>query len=382
MSSDGVPKPHPLAISERPSFETSVDPLTVVDLFAGCGGLSLGVAQAAQDLGRGLDVRLAVEFNQSPADVYRANFPNARAVMIEDITNLLSSELDQPLSKVEKEMRKSVGELDVLVGGPPCQGHSNLNNHTRRDDPKNALYAIMARAARVFSPGVIVVENVPAVLNDKYKGMNAVSVVRERLTALGYDVSDRVVSLYELGVPQKRKRHILLATRTGKKTPREILDQLSTSTAETVDLEWAIGDLVEVAGDDLFDCPPTPSADNLKRMQYLLTKGEYDLPNHLRPKCHQGKHSYKSMYGRLAWNQPAQTITSGFGSIGQGRYMHPDLSRALTPHEAARIQGFPDYFDFGKATTRSALATMIGNAVPPQLSRQLLLEVFGKTPEA
>ncbi|MDO8943143.1 MAG: DNA cytosine methyltransferase, partial [Desulfobacterales bacterium] len=115
--------------------------------------------------------------------------------------------------------------------------------------------------------------------------------------------------------------------------------------------------------------------------RYLLAKGEYDLPNHMRPKCHQGEHSYKSMYGRLAWNQPAQTITSGFGSIGQGRYMHPDLLRALTPHEAARIQGFPDYFDFGKATTRSALATMIGNAVPPQLSRQLLLEVLGPRPE-
>lgn len=381
MSRDGVPEPHPLAISERPLFETSADPLTVVDLFAGCGGLSLGIAQAAQELGRGVDVRLAVEFNESPAEVYRTNFPDARAVMVEDITTLFSSELDQPLSKAEKEMRKSVGKLDVLVGGPPCQGHSNLNNHTRRDDPKNALYAIMARAAQVLAPDVIVVENVPAVLNDKYKGMNVVSVVRERLAALGYDVSDRVVSLYELGVPQKRKRHILLATRTGGKKPQEILDHLSTSTAETVDLKWAIGDLVETPGDDLFDRAPTPSTDNIKRMQYLLEKNEYNLPNHLRPKCHQGEHSYKSMYGRLSWDQPAQTITSGFGSIGQGRYMHPDLPRALTPHEAARIQGFPDYFDFGEATTRSALATMIGNAVPPQLARQLLLGVLRSAPE-
>ncbi|GAA2115547.1 DNA cytosine methyltransferase [Kocuria atrinae] len=380
MSSERSPELYPLAISERPSFEAFVDPLTVVDLFAGCGGLSLGVAQAAQDLGRGFDVRLAVEFNESPAAVYRANFPHARALMVEDITTLFSSDLDQPLSKAEKEMRNSVGKLDVLVGGPPCQGHSNLNNHTRRDDPKNALYAIMARAAQVFSPGVIVVENVPAVLNDRHKGTNTVSVVRERLTTLGYDVSDRVVSLYELGVPQKRKRHILLATFSGQSTPHEILDHLATSTAKTVDLEWAIGDLVEVAGDGLFDRAPTPSADNVKRMQYLLRKGEYNLPNHFRPRCHQGNHSYNSMYGRLAWNQPAQTITSGFGSIGQGRYMHPDLPRALTPHEAARIQGFPDYFDFAMATTRSALATMIGNAVPPQLARQLLLEVLNPAP--
>lgn len=381
MSSDGVPEPHPLAILNRPSFETPGEPLTVVDLFAGCGGLSLGVAQAAHDLGRGLDVRLAVEFNQSAADVYRANFPNAHAILVQDITNVLSSDLDRPFSKAEKKLRKSVGKLDVLVGGPPCQGHSNLNNHTRRDDPKNALYAIMARAADVLSPDVIVVENVPAVLNDKYKSMNAVSVVRERLMTLGYNVSDRVVSLYELGVPQKRKRHILLATRTGEKTPQEIFDHLSTSTTKTVDLEWAIGDLLDTSSDRLFDRASTPSADNVKRMKYLLEKKEYDLPNHLRPKCHQGEHSYKSMYGRLAWNQPAQTITSGFGSIGQGRYMHPDLPRALTPHEAARIQGFPDYFDFGNATTRSALAIMIGNAVPPQLAKRLLLEILEPTPK-
>jgi DNA (cytosine-5)-methyltransferase 1 len=82
------------------------------------------------------------------------------------------------------------------------------------------------------------------------------------------------------------------------------------------------------------------------------------------------------MYGRLRWDEPAQTITSGFGSIGQGRFMHPDLPRALTGHEAARIQGFPDYFDFSGCSTRGALATMIGNAVPPQLGKALLQQVL------
>jgi DNA (cytosine-5)-methyltransferase 1 len=93
------------------------------------------------------------------------------------------------------------------------------------------------------------------------------------------------------------------------------------------------------------------------------------LPNKLRPPCHRNKpdHRYKSMYGRLRWDQPAQTITTGFGSPGQGRYLHPDLPRTLTPHEAARVQFFPDWFDFGKAPSRSALAHCIGNAVPPKL---------------
>ena len=112
-------------------------------------------------------------------------------------------------------------------------------------------------------------------------------------------------------------------------------------------------------------------------MNYLLTSGEYDLPNARRPKCHQDDHSYKSMYGRLNWDLPAQTITSGYGSIGQGRYMHPSQARALTPHEAARLQGFPDYFDFTSVASRTALATMIGNAVPPQMSAS----VFGHSVE-
>jgi DNA (cytosine-5)-methyltransferase 1 len=104
-------------------------------------------------------------------------------------------------------------------------------------------------------------------------------------------------------------------------------------------------------------------------MEYLLKQNTYDLPNGLRPECHQDEHSYKSMYGRPSWHRPAQTITSGFGSIGQGRYMHPSRLRALTAHEAARIQGFPDYFDFSSVSRRSDLATMIGNAVPPALAR-------------
>lgn len=367
-----------LAAGRRPNFESLGNPLAVVDLFAGCGGLTLGLAQAAYVLGRGIDVRLAVEFNQVAADVYQANFPRARDVRVQDVTTLFppGSSLDRPITAIEQAVKDQVGKVDVLVGGPPCQGHSNLNNRTRRDDPKNALYATMARAAHVLSPEIVVIENVPAVLNDKYNGHNAVAKVREHLKCLSYEVSDQVVSLYELGVPQTRKRHVLIAARKDAAVPKEVFARLSSGTPEKVDLEWAIGDLVGISSTALFDKAPRPSAENIKRMHYLLSENEYDLPNHLRPKCHQGDHSYKSMYGRLRWERPAQTITSGFGSIGQGRYMHPDLPRALTPHEAARLQGFPDYFDFGSVTTRSALATMIGNAVPPQLGRRLLTEIF------
>lgn len=218
------------------------------------------------------------------------------------------------------------------------------------------------------------IENVPAVLNDRYQGQNVVATVRAQLEDLEYEVADAVVPIHGLGVAQTRKRHILLGTRGSWTSPAEILGRLANA-SDKHDLRWAIGDLEDVPSVGI-DTQPRASAVNVERMQYLLANDKYDLPNTLRPTCHQNEHSYKSMYGRLSWNLPAQTITSGFGSIGQGRYMHPSRLRALTAHEAARLQGFPDYFDFSPAPTRTALATMIGNAVPPQMSAAVFRELL------
>ena len=111
---------------------------------------------------------------------------------------------------------------------------------------------------------------------------------------------------------------------------------------------------------------------NVVRMEYLFKHDEYDLPNRLRPPCHQNGHSYKSMYGRLKWDQPAQTLTTGFGSMGQGRFLHPTRRRMLTPHEAARIQGFPDFFNFSLISRRTSIQQLIGNAVPPRIAIAIL----------
>jgi DNA (cytosine-5)-methyltransferase 1 len=107
-------------------------------------------------------------------------------------------------------------------------------------------------------------------------------------------------------------------------------------------------------------------------MAWLIEHDEHDLPNALRPPCHQSEHSYRSMYGRLRWDQPAQTVTTGFGSMGQGRFVHPATARTITAHEAARLQTIPDFFDFSLARTRGSLARLIGNAVPPGLPAAIL----------
>lgn len=377
MVAEGNSDAHPLRSNSRPSFEAGVQPITVVDLFAGCGGITLGLCQSSFQHGIATDIALAVDFEQTAVDVYRANFPDARRVECASVEDLFDGVLDEAWTFRETRTRESTGPVDVLVGGPPCQGHSNLNNHTRRVDAKNALYLRMARAVEVLEPRVLLVENVPAVLRDRHEGEGVVTRARQHLEKLHYQVAHEVVSVATMGVAQTRRRHLLVATREGEVHPTDIFQQLAANTVER-DLEWAIGDLREIDDGTAFDRRPKAKAENLSRMQWLLEHPEvFDLPNELRPKCHQGDHSYKSMYGQLRWAEPAQTITSGFGSIGQGRYMHPEQARALTAHEAARIQGFPDYFDFSACPTRSALATMIGNAVPPQLGAAVMSAVLG-----
>ncbi len=138
------------------------------------------------------------------------------------------------------------------------------------------------------------------------------------------------------------------------------------------DLRWAIGDLEDVASETTFESASKATQVNHKRIDYLFDKGKWDLPNPQRPDCHKDReHSYVSMYGRLRWDEPAQTITTGFGSMGQGRYVHPSRRRTITPHEAARLQTFPDWFVFGEDTRRGVLAKVIGNAVPPLLMIRL-----------
>lgn len=366
-------EPHELRQNSRPEFEVGSGPLTVVDLFAGCGGLTLGASQAAAELGIATDVRLAVDLEESATKVYADNFLKAD-VETASIDDYIDGALSARLTTLEKRTQERVGDLHLLMGGPPCQGHSDLNNHTRRDDPKNALYARMARAAEVLLPQIVLIENVPTVRNDI---SGVVGTTRRSLESKKYVVAEATVSLHALGVAQGRKRHIMLASRSPNVDPTAVLQELTEREPDSKrNLRWAIGDLESLRDPVGYDVPPRASETNLRRMQYLLDHGIYDLPNAERPACHQNAHSYKSMYGRLRWELPAQTITSGFGSIGQGRYMHPSQPRALTPHEAARLQGFPDYFDFSAVSRRADLATMIGNAVPPALAREIMRAVL------
>lgn len=339
------------------------------DLFSGCGGLSLGVREASTALGKRFESVLAVDNDAPSLEVYKRNF-KPTVPIDRDIRSVLSGKIGDRLKSEEKSLLKRIGAIDICLAGSPCQGHSDLNNRTRRRDTRNELYGRIARFAEVAEPTHIIAENVPTLIHGNDRTLDSTIA---RLEQLGYSIDISTVNLADLGVPQRRTRHVLIASNQSVSI-EEIMNRYKVSKERTV--RWAIADLARRAPGNLLDTPSKLHPDNVERIVYLMEHDEYDLPNRLRPVCHQDDHSYVSMYGRLRYDEPAQTITTGFGSPGQGRYIHPTCRRTLTLHEAARLQFFPDSFDFSSVKLRTALANMLGNAVPMILSLILALVIL------
>ncbi|WP_158259559.1 DNA cytosine methyltransferase [Photobacterium sp. GB-72] len=326
--------------------------MKVIDLFSGLGGLTIGAYEAAQHLDCQFEIVLASDMNSFCNDVYNHNF---------EVKNFHADNIvDLDLKKIKKE------KIDYLFAGPPCQGNSDLNNKSRRIDPRNNLYLETLKVIDHFQPEHFLIENVPNVIHSSQGVVKTVS----NILSNKYNIREYVVDFESLGIAQTRKRHILLGSK--KLIPDDIFNNIYLKFQKKT-LRDVISDLVNCSEIDIYNTPSRMTKINKERVKYLLDNNLYDLPNEYRPKCHQGNHSYKSMYGRLNWDKPSQTITGGFGSMGQGRFLHPSKARVITPHEAARIQGIPDWYDFSIVSSRGALQQMIGNAVPPILSKELII---------
>lgn len=371
-----------LRASQRPK-EAAGQTIRVADLFSGCGAMSLGIEEACRALGLRFESAGGFDIDQHAMATFARNFGlrGKRAEVCDLGAVLAKYALRSKLTRAEKQLRRRIGRVDLAIAGPPCQGNSDLNNKTRRDDPRNELYFRVARFAKVFTPRWIIVENVTAVQHDKGE---VVRRTREALEALGYEVTQGVVNMCRIGVPQTRKRHILIAVRRkGHGKVEKPLDAISTMVSRYAvperSAEWAIDDLRDLMGPRLaIDTPSKPTKTTRERIDWLFDNKEYDLPDRLRPKCHRDKpHTYKAVYGRIRPKKPAPTITGGFETMGRGRFVNPWERRTLTPHEAARIQSIPDWFDFSSTiAVRSRLAEIIGNAVPPKLSYVIALELL------
>jgi len=353
--------------------DTNVQRLRIVDLFCGSGGFSNGLRMAANAFGLEIDIKFAVDTDEAALAIYRQNH-KPEVTVGRSVKDILDSQVifkdgiasfyyDPVL--VRDELEQFVGNVDLVVAGPPCQGHSNLNNHTRRDDVRNALYPTAAEIAIAVAAKGVLIENVPAVLHDKYE---SVQVTRELLGELKWSIDDSVVDATSVGWPQTRKRHFLSATASGEVIAFEKV--VSALSSKPRPLSWLLGDVLDVESPSFMDRVGRMSEENVERINYLFDEDLYSLPDHIRPKSHQSGHTYPSSYGRMRWDRPSGTITTGFMTPGRGRFVHPLRRRPITPREAARIQGFPDSYFFGsddQPPSRSLLAKWIGDAVPGPL---------------
>lgn len=328
--------------------------LTVVDSFCGAGGLSLGLDQA------GFDVRLAFDNDQVAVDTYRKNLSGRAEVL--DAVVLTGKE-------IRELTNLGIGELDLLAGGPPCQGFS-LQRRGARIDPRNQLPLRYLDWINELRPRAFLMENVAAI--GSLRGREVVTAISSHAGSLGYSVHSTVLDAADYGVPQHRRRMIIVGLRDV-----ETFDWPRTSVDHPLTVREALRGL-----------PPPPSDGsphkvvanhyrerrlsklNIERIRHVPEGGgREDLPEHLVLDCHKGTHRHLDTYGRLAWDKPAGTITARFDSFTRGRFGHPVEDRSITLREGARLQSFPDDFVF--LGNREEGARLIGNAVPPALAYAL-----------
>jgi len=348
----------------------SSDCVRGVDLFCSCGGLSLGAMEAARAIGKRFIPIAAVDNDPVAIKVYEQNFPGSKTYTL-DISKALDGSFGSEPTANEQDFLRDVKDVRITLAGPPCQGYSSLNNHTRLKDDRNALYERVARFVELVRPEHVLIENVATVIHGRE---GAVQKSIKEIRELGYTVDSDIVNLASIGVPQKRKRHVVVASASKSLSVHGVIAKYRVENESSV--RWAIGDLEDETPKSGLFVPSRLSEENMKRVKYLHENDIYVLPNWLRPRCHRNGNTYPDMYGRMRLNEPAQTVTCGFQSPGQGRFVHPTRPRTLAPHEAARLQFFPDFFDFSSVESKESLSRLIGNATPWQLSYVFCLELL------
>lgn len=370
--------------------------VNVIDLFAGCGGFSVGFERA------GYNITKAVEFDKNIAASYSHNHVGT-IMYVNDISTIADTE------------HFKNGEADVIIGGPPCQGFSMAGERIREkktfiNDPRNFLFRHYVEVVKIVRPKVFLLENVKGILS-KDNG----AIFKEIIDTFGdpdtfggdkYYLHYKVCKAVEFGIPQRRERVVIIGVLNKDFDIEELFGKtigkiklFEPNFFNPVTLYEAISDI------------PVPTENGICTLKACQSEYQASMrttggivTNHIASK-HNGLaigrmqnvgagqnwraldeeiHSVHSgAYGRLEWNQPTMTITTRFDTPAGGRFIHPNENRTLTPREAARVQSFPDSFEF--IGNKTIVCKQIGNAVPPKLSfflanavNILLCELFRK----
>jgi len=338
----------------------------VVDLFSGAGGSALGFVWA------GFRVAGAAEIDPDACKTYEGLI-GSRPLCV-DLSTL-------PPKEAGSLWGVTPGELDVLIGCPPCQGFTKLRNGAGASDPRNNLVLVFLDYVSYFRPRFLFFENVPGLARLPH-GKVFYSTLKEGLLRLGYHLLEKEVDAADYGVPQHRRRLIIIGSREDVGTPPfpepTHGDPRSLLVSSGVRQPWrtvrdAIGHLPPLRPGGRDPSDPMHRAPRLgERVLRFLTQVPKDggsrtqVPEEAWLSCHRGHDGHKDTYGRLAWDRLSGVITSGCCNVSKGRFTHPEQDRPITPREAALLQGFPpDAFFYGPLTS---IQRQIGNAVPPPLA--------------
>ncbi len=340
----------------------------VLDLFSGAGGLSLGL-----EMNTNFKTVVATDFFKSSLNTLKKNMPHTEIVF----GDILNKNIKRRIIDESKKQK-----VNMVVGGPPCQGFSNKGKKLGLQDPRNFLFLEYLDIVKELKPEIFIIENVKA-LTTASNGY-FINEIQTRFSNLGYLVSYKVLKASDYGVPQNRERTFII----GSKTISFNFDTLKKAN-KIITIREAISDLCFLNSGD--GVTPTDYINEPQSLyQKNLRSGSQKLFNHTAtkhskialkklslippekgkeflPKELLGNQKFKTTWGRLEWNNVSPTIDTRFDTPSNGKNSHPELNRAITPREAARIQSFPDNFEF--LGSKTEICRQIGNAVPPLLAR-------------
>lgn len=330
---------------------------TVIDCFSGAGGFSQGFVDAG--------FRIIYAFDSDTACVNTYNKNLSPHVYVRDASKVTKA-------SIKKDIDFKLGQIDVVIGGPPCQGFS-AQRRGPDSDPRNGLVLEFVRLVLDLTPRFFVMENVGGLLSTRGKAVLGEMI--GKFTSEGYTIIPaKKLDAYDYGVPQHRKRVFIIGERTDN-----LFSKFSFPEGNKHDpkarstVSESIHDLMKSTEKDVPNHTASRmSALNLERIRSIKEgEGRESLPEHLQLDCHRNNpaHRHFDVYGRMAWGKPSPTITTKFDNFSRGRFGHPELDRTITLREGARLQSFEDSFVFHG--NRGQIAFQIGNAVPPLLAKAI-----------
>lgn len=327
-----------------------------IDVFSGCGGLTEGLHQA------GFETKVAIEIEKDAVTAFKLNHKKTHVIQ-KDVRLITAKEIKALLN----------GEpLHLLAGCPPCQGFSSMRRLNRKrsaKDDRNSLVLEYLRLVKELKPLTIMMENVPG-LRDYYLFKEVVKELKE----LGYNPKIDVVNVCNYGVPQSRKRLVMVGSLLGNL-------EIAKGNGEKVTVRDTIAglDSIETTDDSVHKILPVHNDSVMERIKLTPKNGGSwkDLPKKYKLKCHEGENvGFNDVYGRLRWDTHSATITGGCLNPSKGRFLHPEENRCITAREAALLQSFPQEYKFPTTLTKTSVALLIGNALPPKFSYHQSKNIF------